>query len=211
MALLLCAEFPQLCLCARPKRDLAPGAVRPGQWLNWIDEPVLGSKPMLMEVRFYQLSRTSQEEALAKLLSLTLTRGFRAWVRLSDREPLKPLSQALWAHGGDYGFLPHGNVGEDHDADQPILFCQGETAPSNGAAFGFWSNAYVSHADPDQFAANLEQMRIQGGERLILLFDAQDQTAVTKARNIWKVILGIDAVERSFWQQESNGSWVKAA
>jgi len=86
---------------------------------------------MAAEVAFYQLSRSSLERALPRLLQKVLDQEIRAVVLATSEERLSALDTALWVD--DPGsFLAHGRRGEPYPEDQPIYLTTVEENP-NGA------------------------------------------------------------------------------
>lgn len=128
------------------------------------------------------------------LLPKALGAGWRVAVRSSDPLTLERLDTQLW--DGD-GFLPHGLAGGPHDAHQPILLTTGTDAPNEAKCLMILDGASVSVEE----AANLE--------RVCLLFEGANETAVAAARDQWKSLTeaGIPAV---YWSEET-GAWTKKA
>lgn len=147
-------------------------------------------------VYFYHLTRRPVEVTLPMLLEKSLQAGWRVFVRGTDRERLVWLDDKLWL-GGDESFLPHGVEGGPHDADQPILLGQGATA-SNGAQC-------LMSID----GAELTPEEINETERSCILFDGNDQEALSEARKQWKSLTAAGC-SAQYWSEES-GNWQKKA
>jgi DNA polymerase-3 subunit chi len=47
-------------------------------------------------------------------------------------------------------------------------------------------------------------------ERVVLMFDGQDDDALVEARVAWKDVRG-KGLESTYWQQDENGRWQKKA
>lgn len=146
-----------------------------------------------MAVMFYHLTHSTAEETAFTLLSRAVQQGWRVMLRGSDPARLAKLDDALWTAVPD-SFLPHGIEGGANDADQPVLLGTG--------AIGNDANCLmvVDGADfrPEE-AAPLD--------RLWVLFDGMDETALARARAQWREVTaaGVDA---QYWSEEG-GRWEK--
>ncbi len=150
----------------------------------------------MTEIRFYQLRRTPIETALPELLEKSLARGWRAVVQASSEERVDALDAHLWTYN-EHSFLPHGTWREAEAADQPILLTVGADNP-NGAAVRFLiDNAPI----PDDTS---------GYERVVLLFDGEDEEALALARQRWTEAKS-GGLEMTYWQADDNGRWIQKA
>jgi DNA polymerase-3 subunit chi len=148
-----------------------------------------------MEVYFYHLERQSLDDALPKLLELSLARGWRAVVQAASEERVEALNTRLWTYRQD-SFLPHGTAGEGRSAEHPIYLTTGDDNP-NGAQIRFLVDGAVL-ADTSSYV------------RVAYVFDGGDTEAVVRAREAWQAAKTRgDAV--SYWQQEPDGSWHQKA
>ena len=147
----------------------------------------------MADIAFYHLQRSNLEDALPKLLEHTLKAGKRALVRAGSVERVEALNAILWTHGKD-SWLPHGSAKDGYAEDQPIWLTAEEDNP-NAATFVFLTDG-IEATDVDQF------------ERCFDLFDGNDETSVTAARDRWKIHkeAGHDL---HYWQQDENGRWVE--
>jgi DNA polymerase-3 subunit chi len=148
----------------------------------------------MTEIGFYHLTRMPLEQALPKLLGKVLAAGGRAVVRLSEPERLKALDTALWL-STDPDWLPHGARETGHAELQPIWLTLEDEAP-NGARFLF-------------LVDGAESARLGDFDRVLDIFDGQDEAAVQAARRRWKA-----AKEAghglAYWQQGARG-WERKA
>ena len=150
---------------------------------------------MATEVNFYQLTRSSLEDTLPRLLTKTLQAGERAVVLLGSQERVEALNTHLWTYDPD-GFLPHG-AARDGDADrQPVWLTHLDENP-NGAAFLFVADRAKSEKVGDY-------------KRCFELFDGRDDTAVADARDRWKAYRTAGHAV-AYWQQTDTGGWEKKA
>lgn len=150
---------------------------------------------MSSELWFYHLERSALDEVLPELLEKTLSRGWRALVRSPDAHRLETLEKQLWTWRDD-SFTPHGQAGEPDADRQPILLSEGEGNENKAQCLFLLDGAEPEN--PDAF------------ERMIVLFDGQDEMAVNDARTLWKKASG-EGRTVSYWRQSPEGRWEKKA
>ena len=150
----------------------------------------------MTEVLFYHLQGQKLEGVLPTLLERSVERGWRVVVQGASEERIEALDAHLWTYRDD-SFLPHGTWRETEAAEQPILLTMTETNP-NGASVRFLIDGVPLPPDAESY------------ERLVLVFDGDDDEAVSAARAQWTA-----AKERGFqatyWQPDDSGRWVKRA
>lgn len=149
----------------------------------------------MTEILFYHLEQTPLERVLPQLLEKTLERGWKAVVELGSDERADAVDASLWSWRDD-AFLPHGKVGSEFDAEQPVLLTTKGDNP-NAADVRF----FVDRAVPG------EQSGEGGYKRLVFMFDGHDPDAVTEARAAWKALK--EDNDCTYWQQEPSGKWTK--
>ncbi|MCP3970328.1 MAG: DNA polymerase III subunit chi [Rhodobacteraceae bacterium] len=147
-------------------------------------------------VFFYHLTRQPLEATLPTLLGKALQAGWRVAVRGTAEQRMDWLDDKLWL-GPDEQFLPHGRSGGPHDAEQPVLLTTAPECP-NGAACLMAVDGSTVTAD-----------EVQALERVCILFDGNDPSAVEVARGQWKALTG-GGCAAQYWSQES-GAWQKKA
>lgn len=152
----------------------------------------------MTEVWFYHLEGTTLDRALPVLLEKTLERGWRAVVQAGSAERVDSLDSLLWTYD-DASFLPHGTARDGDPALQPVWLTQDVGNP-NGAAIRFM----VDGADVE---AALEGAPAPY-ERVVFLFDGNDEDAVTGARALWKR-LKADERNLAYWRQTEDGRWTR--
>jgi DNA polymerase-3 subunit chi len=150
----------------------------------------------VIEVLFYHLQRQPLEAVLPTLLEKSLERGWRAVVRATSDERLAALDDHLWTFS-DESFLPHGTDREPDAAEQPVVLTLAERNP-NGAAILFLVEGAPVPADAS------------GYQRLVLVFDGNDEDALAAARTDWKSVKAAGQ-EATYWQQDARGRWEKKA
>ena len=150
----------------------------------------------MTELLFYHLHRQPIEKVLPSLLEKSLERGWRVVVQASTDERIEALDAHLWTYRDD-GFLPHGTAKENEAAMQPVLLTTRDDN-LNGANVRFLIDGAAVPEDAASY------------QRIVLLFDGEDEDAVATARARWS-----DAKEKGFevtyWQPDENGRWKQKA
>ena len=146
----------------------------------------------MTEFLFYHLQGQPVERVLPVLLERSLARGWRVVVQTSVEERLDALDAHLWTYTEE-GFLPHGTFREATAVEQPVLLTVHDHNP-NGATVRFLIDRAPAPADAD------------GYERVVLLFDGQDDEAVAGAREQWKAAAA-RGFEVTYWQTDEAGRW----
>jgi DNA polymerase-3 subunit chi len=150
----------------------------------------------MTEMLFYHLERQPVEKVLPTLLEKSLERGWKAVVQGASEERIEALDAHLWTYRDD-GFLPHGTWREPQAAEQPVLLTMSDDNP-NGAAVRFLIDGAPVPADAGSY------------ERIVLLFDGEDEEAVAAARTNWSEAKG-NGFEATYWQLDDGGRWAKKA
>ena len=148
-----------------------------------------------MPVLFYHITRSSVEETARALMERALQQGWRVMVRGTDPQSLDRLDQWLWLNPED-GFLPHGLAGGPQDADQPVLLGTGAIA-NDAKALMLIDGATADAAEASAL------------ERVWVLFDGNDDSALAGARNHWKAVVASGQAAQ-YWSEEG-GRWEKKA
>lgn len=146
---------------------------------------------------FYHLERQELRDVLPRLLELSLQRQWRCVVRSAEAERLATLSEHLWSYK-EHSFLAHARRGDEamaeHAAMQPIWLTDADDRP-NAAQVLF----LVDGAEDDAPEAY---------DRVVYIFDGQNETALQAARGYWKKISNLGAAP-TYWQQNEAGAWEK--
>jgi len=148
-----------------------------------------------MPALFYHVTQSPVEDVVANLLARAWKQGWRVELRGTDPTRMDWFDQKLWM-GGDESFLPHGLAGGPHDALQPILLTTAPRAADRQA---------VMSVDGADVGAD----EVAEAERVWILFDGRDPTAVNHARDQWKMLTAAGATAQ-YWSEES-GRWEKKA
>lgn len=152
----------------------------------------------MTEVWFYHLTRQPLERVLPALLEKTLQRGWRAVVQSGSEERIAALDDLLWTYS-DLSFLAHGTA-RDGDVEMMPVFLTAEASNPNGAQARFM----VDGADVSAIAAD------GAYERVLILFDGNDDEQLMAARANWKQLKDA-GLAVSYWQQSEAGGWDKKA
>jgi DNA polymerase-3 subunit chi len=149
----------------------------------------------MTEVLFYHLTESKLEDALPALLEKSVERGWRVVLQTVGEERRDALDLHLWTYREE-SFLPHGTDQSAHAADQPVLLT---VSPDNvnGGNIRF----LVDGAQPPE---------IEAYERVVFMFDGYDAAQLEGARGQWKRLKG-GGHDLTYWQQSSDGRWVKKA
>jgi DNA polymerase-3 subunit chi len=152
----------------------------------------------MAEIGFYHLTRTPLEQALPRLLGRVLQQQGRALVLCGGEERLAALDAALWLCS-DPDWLPHGTPATGHAELQPIWLTTqdvGEAGAPNGARYLF-------------LVDGAESARLSLFDRVLDLFDGNDEAAVAAARRRWAAAREAGHA-LSYWQQGPRG-WERKA
>jgi DNA polymerase-3 subunit chi len=143
-------------------------------------------------IHFYHLTTSPLIVALPKLLEKAYSSGFRILLLAQDADKTEQLNQLLWSYH-PLSFLPHGSLKEPHQAMQPILVSD-RVENSNNANVLFITSGL-----------HLEQT--EGFERIIDMFDGNDNYALGQARARWKAYK--DAGVELVYNKQTSGGWEK--
>ena len=150
----------------------------------------------MTEIFFYHLQRQPIEKVLPQLLEKSLERGWRVVVQAASDERIDALDAHLWTWRDD-SFLAHGTDREAEAAMQPVLLTAQDHNP-NGASVRFLIDGAPVPADAASY------------QRIVLLFDGEDDDAVAAARTRWTEVKA-QGFEATYWQADENGRWQKKA
>lgn len=150
----------------------------------------------MAEILFYHLQGQKLEAVLPPLLEKSLARGWRVVVQAGTEERIEALDAHLWTYRDD-GFLPHGTWREQDPASQPILLTVNDGNP-NTAQVRFLIDGAPLPGDAD------------GYERIVLVFDGDDEDAVQGARTQWADVKA-RGLAATYWQPDENGRWQQKA
>lgn len=148
----------------------------------------------MTDVLFYHLQDMTLESVLPSLLEKSLERGWRVIVQTASEERADALDAHLWTYRDD-SFLPHGTWRDKDAREQPVVLAI-EDGNLNGANVRFLVDNAVLPEDAASY------------DRLVLIFDGNDDDALSAARAAWTVskAKGFDV---TYWQADERGRWQK--
>ena len=150
----------------------------------------------MAEIGFYHLTRTPLDQALPRLLGRVLAGGGRAMVLCGGSERVEALDAALWL-SSDPDWLPHGTKRSGNAELQPIWLTD-EDPPAEGAPNGARFLFLLDGAESE---------RLDRFDRVLDLFDGNDEAALAAARRRWAAAKAAGHA-LSYWQQGARG-WEK--
>jgi DNA polymerase-3 subunit chi len=148
----------------------------------------------MTEILFYHLQGQKLENVLPALLEKSLERGWKVVVQGSTEERIEALDAHLWTYRDD-GFLPHGTWRESEAAQQPVLLTCNDGNPNSGTVRFLIDRAPLP-VDVERY------------QRIVLLFDGEDEEAVAAARAHWSDVKA-KGLEATYWQTDEQGRWSK--
>ena len=140
---------------------------------------------------FYHLTRSTAEATVTSLLGRAVGMGWRIMIRGKDQARLDRLDAQLWINP-ESSFVPHGRAGGPDDAAQPVLLGDGPITNS-ATAMMLLDNAEVTLDEAQSLT------------RVWLIFDGEDQAALTAARVQWKTLTDA-GIAAQYWSEET-GKW----
>lgn len=149
----------------------------------------------MTKINFYHLTTTVLGKALPKLLEKVLENNLNALVLSSNTEQVEKLNKELWTYTTKV-FLPHGSKEDGFSDQQPIYLTDDYNDNPN--------NAKVLAITYDAFSESSESLN--NFERVIYIFDGNDDDQLLKARQKWKDFKLSD-YNLVYWQQLKNGGW----
>ncbi|KPB02414.1 DNA polymerase III subunit chi [Ahrensia marina] len=150
----------------------------------------------MTDIVFYHLTETSLDEALPVLVERSLGRQWKVTIQTHSDDVRDRLDARLWEYKAE-DFLPHGKDGDPFEADHPV-FLTSTDLNQNGSHIRF---VVDNAALPDG---------LNSYERVAIMFDGNDESAVSQARNNWKN-LKADGHSLTYWKQNMEGKWERAA
>ena len=149
----------------------------------------------MAEIGFYHLTRSSDVEALPRLLGRSLDLGKRALVLVRDAARVAAIDEALWQAPSPV-WLPHGSAALGRPELQPVWITDDQAAPApNRAQFLFLLDG-------------TEVVSLDAYERAFDLFDGGNDAAIAAARRRWSRCKQVGCA-MTYWQQDTQG-WRKA-
>ena len=151
----------------------------------------------MTRVDFYHLQKAPLEQVLPKLCEKAYSTGKKIKILLDNEERIEFINSLLWTYSEE-SFLPHGSKKDGFIEDQPI-FISTNIENENGASI-------LILADGAQIDISL----LNTYERVLNIFDGNNDLALERAREYWKKIKTSDK-ELHYWQQNDNGVFEQKA
>ncbi len=151
-----------------------------------------------MEVVFYQLTSTSMEKTLPKLLEKAFEASPRAVVLLDSQERLESVNASLWTYSTN-AFLPHG--------------CQKDSA-SSADRQPIWLTTHIENPNKADILVITSAETLTdndlGFQKCLDLFDGNNETSLQQAEQRYQFYKqkGDDCV---YWRQTLQGQWEKVS
>lgn len=150
----------------------------------------------MTDVLFYHLQNMKVDNVLPPLIEKSIERGWRVAVQSTSEVRVQQLDMHLWTFRED-AFLPHASFRSPRAASQPVLLTV-EEANANQASVRFLVDQASIPADAVSY------------DRLVLVFDGDDEAQVQSARAAWVQCRSLD-VKATYWQADENGRWKQRA
>jgi len=144
---------------------------------------------------FYHLTRSPLEQALPKLLERARAAGHKIVVMTGSSERTAVIDNLLWTYD-PASWLPHGAARDGDAALQPILITESDENPNQ--------------ADMLVLLDGVTSARIAGFARCAVVFDGNDEQALTGARALWGEWKA-QGFSLAYHQQTERGGWEERA
>ena len=147
----------------------------------------------MTRVDFYHLQKGNIEDALPKLLEKAYSTGKKILVKIGNEERVEFINTHLWAYD-EQSFLPHGSKKDGNANMQPIWLTSQDDNPNDATILFLTDGAKIAFDKLSSF------------ERILNIFDGNNQDALAWSREFWKDIKSQE-MECFYWQQDDKGSW----
>lgn len=147
----------------------------------------------MIRVDFYHLQKAPLEHVLPKLCEKAYATGKRIKILLGNEERVEFINSLLWTYTED-SFLPHGSKKDGFVENQPIFISAREENENQSQMLILADGATPSLDVLSQY------------ERILNIFDGNDENALNRARAYWKEIKALNG-ELHYWQQNERGAF----
>ena len=147
----------------------------------------------MTRVDFYHLQKAPLEQVLPKLCEKAYATKKRIKILLGIDERVEFINSLLWTYSEE-SFLPHGSKKDGFFDEQPIFISTSEENENNASI--------LILADGAIFDVN----KLSSFERVLNVFDGNDDIALNNARDYWKKIKSLN-FELHDWQQNDTGAF----
>jgi DNA polymerase-3 subunit chi len=152
----------------------------------------------MTEILFYHLQVQPLARALPRLLEMSLERDWHVCLQTRTEEKCAALNELLWNYSED-GFLPHGTAADGDAEFQAIYLTTGSENPNDAQIRFFVESAQI---------APVLAATAQAYDRIVLMFDGNDENELNDARAQWKALKETGA-NLAYHQQTETGGWEK--
>lgn len=149
----------------------------------------------MADILFYHLTQSTLDEALPGLIERSLARSWRVTIQFVTEERLKKMDTHLWTWE-DESFIAHGTKQDKYPQLQPVYLTMDADNPNQSQVRFLVEGAECE--DSDDY------------ERLVVMFDGQDEAQLLRAREQWKVFKS-QSHNLTYWQQTEDRRWEKKA
>lgn len=149
-----------------------------------------------MRVDFYHLQSSPVENAVFMLASKVYGIKKNLLIRTDVPERADSLNEQLWTLAPD-SWLPHGSVRNDFADRQPVYLTAGYENPNKASVLMLINT--TDAADINAF------------ERVLFVFDGNDENVLANARAFWKSVAAAEDGEAHYWAQNDRGAWEERA
>jgi DNA polymerase-3 subunit chi len=144
---------------------------------------------------FYHLTRSPLEQALPRLLERARAAGHKIVVMTGSAERTAAIDNLLWTFD-PASWLPHGTPRDGDAPLQPILITEADENPNAADLLVLLDGVTSTHID--------------GFARCAVVFDGNDEQAVTGARALWAEWKD-KGFALAYHQQTERGGWEEKA
>ncbi|MGK2286053.1 DNA polymerase III subunit chi [Pedomonas sp. V897] len=149
----------------------------------------------MAEISFYHVTRQAPLQALARLMEKVHGQNLRTVIRAGSEERVREIDAYLWTYN-PASFLPHGTDTSPYPEAQPLFITTGTGNPNGATVLVLMDNVLPE--------------TVEGFERVLYLFDGQDEAQTQTARQHWKT-LKAQGHGLAYWEQQEGGGWKRSA
>jgi len=149
----------------------------------------------MAEISFYHVTRQEPLQALARLMEKVHGQNLRTVIRARSEDRVKEVDTYLWTYN-PASFLPHGTAASSQPEAQPLYITADDENPNGAKVLVLLDNVL-----PED---------LKGYDRVLYLFDGQDERQTGTAREHWKQ-LKQDGHSLAYWEQQDGGGWKRSA
>lgn len=149
----------------------------------------------MTRVDFYHLQTQSLDNVLPKLVEKAYETNKMIKIKIGNEERIEFINTLLWTYN-DTSFIPHGSKKDGFAELQPVWLSSEDDNPNNAEILFLVDGAIASKEEISKF------------ERVINIFDGNDNVSLNNARKYWKELKS-NNTELFYWQQDNSGKWTQ--